>query len=105
MFTRPFWRLLGTGAAAFGAGMLYPLAGVAWYGISPDSFSLHWDLEWAFAYVGGTFGAFVALTFKCCFRRGTATIQIAIHCMTVFLALSVAVSASWHGFDSCAESI
>ncbi|CAE7643234.1 mak16-a [Symbiodinium sp. CCMP2592] len=90
-------RVLSTGAAAFGAGMLYPLAAITWYGISPDSFSLHWDLEWAFAYVGGTFGAFVALTFKCCFRRATATIQVAIHCMTVFLALSVAVLASWHG--------
>ena len=93
-------RVLSTGVAAFGADMLYPLAGVKWYGISPDSFSLHWDLEWAFAYVGGTFGAFVALTWKCCFRRATATIQIAIHCMTVFLALSVAMSASWRGLTN-----
>ncbi|CAE7640935.1 unnamed protein product [Symbiodinium sp. CCMP2592] len=90
-------RVLSTGVAAFGTGMLYPVAGVKWYGVSPGSFSLHWDLEWAFAYVGGTFGAFVALTFKCCFSRATATIQMAIHCMTVFLALSVAMSASWLG--------
>ncbi|CAE7027217.1 unnamed protein product [Symbiodinium sp. CCMP2592] len=95
-------RVVSTGFAGFGAGMLYPLPGLEWYGISWDNWALHENLWLAFTCTGLSLVAFSSLTttFTCCFRRATATIPIAIHCMTASLTFSIAMRASFDGLTN-----